>query len=155
MNNNTAVKCWYASVIKPYWGFCPLLPRQAHGGKFTNFIVASYIYRESAKAMRGAYIQRPTPLSSKRRHHFEICTCLGENKNLGRGSRGDWSQEWLYWQSQQQFDQPTDQLTMRGNWRSVAIMSSCDHELAVRRQKKPGNDMSRRRHCWDPLPGSD
>jgi hypothetical protein len=25
--------------MKPYWGFCPLLPQQAHGGEFANFIV--------------------------------------------------------------------------------------------------------------------
>jgi hypothetical protein len=39
---------------------------------------------------RSAYIERPTPLSSKRRPHFETRACLGENKNLGHGSRGDW-----------------------------------------------------------------
>jgi hypothetical protein len=32
----------------------------------------------------------------------------------------------------------------------VAIMSSCDHEFAVRKQKA-SNDMSRRGHCWDTL----
>jgi hypothetical protein len=31
------------NVIKPYWSFCPLLPRQAHGGEFANFIVSSRI----------------------------------------------------------------------------------------------------------------
>jgi hypothetical protein len=33
------VKHWYANIIKPYWGFCPLLPWQAHGGDFANLIV--------------------------------------------------------------------------------------------------------------------
>jgi hypothetical protein len=33
------VKHCYVNVIKPYWGFCPLLPRQAHGDEFANFIV--------------------------------------------------------------------------------------------------------------------
>jgi hypothetical protein len=37
------VKRWYANVIKPYWGFSPLPPRQAHGGEFANFIVKSRI----------------------------------------------------------------------------------------------------------------
>jgi hypothetical protein len=37
---------------------------------------------------RSAYIERPTPPSSKRRPHFETRTCLGENKYLGHGSRG-------------------------------------------------------------------
>jgi hypothetical protein len=32
------VQRWYANVIKPYWGFCPLVPRQARG-EFVNFIV--------------------------------------------------------------------------------------------------------------------
>jgi hypothetical protein len=43
--NNTDVKRWYASVIKPYWSFCPLLPRQAHRVKFANFIVGICILR--------------------------------------------------------------------------------------------------------------
>jgi hypothetical protein len=38
INNNTAVKRWYANVIRHYWGFCPLLPQQAHGVEFSNFI---------------------------------------------------------------------------------------------------------------------
>jgi hypothetical protein len=29
-STTTAVKCWYAIVIKPCWGFCPLLWQQAH-----------------------------------------------------------------------------------------------------------------------------
>jgi hypothetical protein len=36
---------------------------------------------------RSAYTETPTPPSSKRRPHFETRTCLGENKNLGHGSR--------------------------------------------------------------------
>jgi hypothetical protein len=40
-------------------------------------------------------MERPTSNSSKRRPHFETRTCLGGNKNLGHGSWGDWSQEWL------------------------------------------------------------
>jgi hypothetical protein len=39
INNNTVMKRWYANVIKPYWGSCQLLPRQAHSGEFANFIV--------------------------------------------------------------------------------------------------------------------
>ena len=37
--NNTAVKCWYVIIIKPYQGFCPVLPWQAHDGEFANLIV--------------------------------------------------------------------------------------------------------------------
>jgi hypothetical protein len=37
------------------------------------------------------------PLTSNRRPRFETRTCLGQNTNLGHGSRGDWSQEWLCW----------------------------------------------------------
>jgi hypothetical protein len=36
-----------------------------------------------------AYIERPTAPSSKRWPHFETRGYLGENKNLGHGSRGD------------------------------------------------------------------
>jgi hypothetical protein len=32
------MKCWHV-IIRPYYGFCPVLPWQAHGGKFTNFTV--------------------------------------------------------------------------------------------------------------------
>jgi hypothetical protein len=46
---------------------------------------------------RSAYIERPTPPSSKTRPHFKIRPCLGENKDHDYGSRGDWSQEWLCW----------------------------------------------------------
>jgi hypothetical protein len=38
---------------------------------------------------RSAYIERPTPPTSKRRPPFETRTCLGETNNLGPGSRGD------------------------------------------------------------------
>jgi hypothetical protein len=31
---------------------------------------------------RSAYTEKPTPPSSKRRHHFETRTCLGQNNNL-------------------------------------------------------------------------
>jgi hypothetical protein len=40
---------------------------------------------------------RETPRSTKRRPHFETCTCLGETKNFDHGSRGDWSHKWLCW----------------------------------------------------------
>jgi hypothetical protein len=40
-----AVKPWHANVIIPYWGFCPLLPLQAHGGEFANFIVTPPLVR--------------------------------------------------------------------------------------------------------------
>lgn len=40
------------------------------------------------------YIDRLTPSSSKRRHHFETCTFLEYNKNLGHGSWGYWSMHW-------------------------------------------------------------
>jgi hypothetical protein len=40
-----------------------------------------------------AYLEIQTPLSTKRRPHFETHACLGENKDLGYGSQGDFSQE--------------------------------------------------------------
>jgi hypothetical protein len=40
-----------------------------------------------------AYIEIPTPPSSQRRPSFETRTCVGENENLGYGSRGDLSQQ--------------------------------------------------------------
>jgi hypothetical protein len=43
INNNVAVKRWYA-VIKPYWGFCPLLQWQAPGGEFANSFVRPHIH---------------------------------------------------------------------------------------------------------------
>jgi hypothetical protein len=52
---------------------------------------------------RSAYIETPTPPSSKRSPHFETRTCLGENKNFGHGSWGDWSQEWLCWSESESY----------------------------------------------------
>jgi hypothetical protein len=46
---------------------------------------------------RSAYIETQAPPSSKKRPHFETRICIGENKNLGQGFRGDWSQERSCW----------------------------------------------------------
>jgi hypothetical protein len=48
IKKNTAVKRWYVNVIKPYSGFCPVLPWQAHRGEFANFIVRPRIYKTFA-----------------------------------------------------------------------------------------------------------
>jgi hypothetical protein len=42
------VKRWYANVIKPYWGFCSLLPWQADG-KLANFIVRPRTFCRQSK----------------------------------------------------------------------------------------------------------
>jgi hypothetical protein len=43
INNNTGVKHRHVNVSKPYYGFCPVLPWQAHGGEFANFIVLPHV----------------------------------------------------------------------------------------------------------------
>jgi hypothetical protein len=42
-----------------------------------------------------ACIERPIPPSLNRTPHLETSICLGQNKNLGHGPRGDWIQGWL------------------------------------------------------------
>jgi hypothetical protein len=58
-----------------------------------------------------SYTEKPTPPSSKGWPNFETRTCVGENINLGHGSRRDWSQKWrndCAGEAQQQFNRPME-----------------------------------------------
>jgi hypothetical protein len=63
---------------------------------------------------RRAYVERPIPPSSKRRPHFETCTCLGDNKYLGRAPLGVWSQKLLCWWRPAAISRPTDSQSREG-----------------------------------------
>jgi hypothetical protein len=86
-----------------HWGWC-FLSGQPSSYKSSRIPGST----ETMVRQRSAYMKISIPPWSKRRPHFETRTCLGENKVLCHESRGDWSQEWLCWRSQQQFNRPTD-----------------------------------------------
>jgi hypothetical protein len=47
-HRSTTTQLWNnVNVIKPYWDFCPLLPRQAHDGEFTNFVRPCMLYSKT------------------------------------------------------------------------------------------------------------
>jgi hypothetical protein len=48
-------------VIKPYWGFCPLLPQQAHGGELRNFIVRPRIHNMYKASVSPGSVQQIMP----------------------------------------------------------------------------------------------